>query len=61
LSETWYWESSGAEITQFFWAEDQPKYGLMSDEMCIVFRPNERENSWIDIQCFIYPNFTMCE
>jgi len=48
-STTWFWETSGAEITEFFWEANEPSLDdFLKERICINFNP---AYFWYDDMC----------
>ncbi|XP_065335903.1 uncharacterized protein LOC135936847 [Cloeon dipterum] len=58
-STTWIWESTGEEVTEFFWGADQPDITPGELETCLDFRV--RNGGWDDDDCSIYLLGFICE
>jgi len=57
-STSWYWEETGAEITDFYWAKDNPSMNADLVKSCIDFNyfyggwdDDEREIFFYDVLC----------
>jgi len=61
-STTWYWETTGAEITEFYWGIDQPKYeNPFNADICFRIFVHPENNGWYDDMCMYSSGAVMCE
>jgi len=58
-STTWYWETTGAEITEFYWKLGQPSMDEVLVKTCINF--SSASAGWDDDACTKYYLDAMCE
>jgi len=61
-STTWYWETTGAEIAEFFWGVNQPDYdNPFPGRMCFQFLIHPKNIGWYDDLCEFGSNDVICE
>jgi len=56
-STTWFWETTGAEITEFFWEANEPNLNF-EERTGITFNP---VNLWYDDRCDVWSFPAMCQ
>jgi len=62
FTTTWYWETTGAEITEFFWGLSQPKYDDPYDlNLCISIFIHPENLGWYDNLCTYWKYGVICE